>query len=110
MAKGKLENGFQNAGRLLQPKEDQEIRDRLVVLAQVADHPHQIHAHHVAAEREKEGLAEAQQPGVAPEQIHADGQNRIAKIFAVKIDGEIADMQESARRREGVQGTAARRA
>jgi hypothetical protein len=54
-----------------------------MILAEVADHAHEIHAHHVAAEGEEQRLAEAQQTGVTPEQIHADGEHGVAEIFAV---------------------------
>ena len=80
--------GSRTRGRLLPAEENQEIGNRFVVLAEVANHAHQVHAHHVAAQAEKQGLPETQQTCVAPKHIHADGQNRVAEIFAVKIDRE----------------------
>jgi hypothetical protein len=104
--KGKLEKGFQNDGQGAPAQENQEIRDRLVVLTEVANHPHQIHTHHVAAQGEKEGLAQAQHASVTPEQVHADRQDGVAQVLPVKVDAEIADMQKSAipARRRSKQG------
>ena len=36
-----------------QGREHEEVGDRFVILAEVADHPHQMHAHHVPAERRR---------------------------------------------------------
>ena len=41
-----------------------------LVLAVAADLAHQVHAHGVAAEREEHAVAERQDAGVAPDQVH----------------------------------------
>ena len=61
---------------------------------------HEIHAEHVTAEGEEERLAEAEQPGVAPEQIHGDGEQRVAEIFAPEGDREVADHAVGIEQRE----------
>ena len=52
-----------------------------------------MHAHGVAAEREEEHLAEAEQAGVAPEQVDAHGDDGEAEILAPEVDAEVADVQ-----------------
>src|SRR5258708_22447987 len=67
-----------------------------MVLAQVANHAHEMHPDHVASETEKERLPQAQQPGIAPEEVHAQGQDCIAKILPVQVDAEVTHVQETA--------------
>src|SRR5260221_8838086 len=62
-----------------------------------------MHADHVAAEAKKERLAEAEQSRVAPEEVHAEGEDGVAQIFPVKVDAEVADVQETACGREGIE-------
>jgi hypothetical protein len=83
-ANGKLANGSQNAGSLVQPRKTRKSGIGLagLVLPEGADHAHEVHAVHVAAEGEEERLAQTEQAGVAPEQVHRDGEQRVAKIFA----------------------------
>src|SRR5262245_48475990 len=73
-----------------------------MILAEVANHAHQVHPHHITAEREEQSLPEAQKPHVAPQQINADGENRVTEIFAIKINSEIADVQRATRRSKRV--------
>jgi len=40
-----------------------------MILAEVADHAHEIHADHVTTEAEEQRLSETQQPGVAPQHV-----------------------------------------
>ena len=74
-----------------------------MILAEAADHAHEVHAHHVSAEGEEEALPEAQQTGVAPEQIDRHGDDGVAEIFAPEIDREIGDVKRTGLRREGVE-------
>ncbi len=61
------------------------------MLTKIADHPHEIHAVHVAPEGEEQRLTERQQAREAPEQIHGDREQRVAEIFSPEVDREIAD-------------------
>ena len=47
-----------------------------------ADLAHQVHAHAVPAEREERAVPEAEDPGIAPDQIEAQRQDRVAQILA----------------------------
>ena len=62
-----------------------------MILAQVTDHTHEIHAHHVAAETEEKRLPQAKETGVTPKQINRNREQGVTKIFTPKIDREIAD-------------------
>ena len=50
--------------------------------AVAADLAHQVHAHRVAAEREEQAVAERQDAGVAPDQVHRQRDDRVAHDLA----------------------------
>ena len=90
--------------KFLPVEEHHEVGHRLPVLAIGADLPHQIHAERVAAQRKEQSVAERQDAGVAPDQIHRDRDDRKAHDLAeqrdpvggnvkgaVRADGEIED-------------------
>ena len=57
-------------GELLPVEEHHEVGQVSLVLAVAADLAHQVHAHRVAAEREEDAVAEREDAGVAPDQVH----------------------------------------
>ena len=64
-------------------QEHHEVRqDRVGVDAARTDLPHQVHAHGVAAEREKGTLPERENAGIAPDQVDRQRQQRKAKVLA----------------------------
>src|SRR5260221_2693390 len=77
-------------GKLLPVEEHHEVGHRLAVLAIRADLAHQVHAEGVAAEREEQTAAERENPGVAPDQVHRQGDDGVAH--------DLADDREPVRR------------
>ena len=47
-----------------------------------ADLAHQVHADRIAAEREEQAVAEREDAGVAPDQVHRDRDDRVAHDLA----------------------------
>ena len=91
LIEGKTGKWFPESREFRPTQEDEEVGDRFMILAEIADHAHEVHAEHVAAEAEEERLAEAEEAGVAPEQIDGDGEQGVAEIFAPQVEGEVAD-------------------
>ena len=86
-------------GQLLPIQEHHEVRQqRLAVDAARADLAHQVHAHGVAAEGEEGAVAEAQDAGIAPDQIEAQRQERVADVFAEQRHEIVGQTQRRARR------------
>ena len=90
--------------QLVVTEEDHEVRKVTLVLSQLADLQHQIHAKRIAPERKEKALPEAKQTGKSPQDIHPDRQNCISEVLAVEIDGEIRNVEWIRFRNEGVQG------
>ena len=88
---------------LVVTEEDHEVGQVAVILAEAADHEHEVHPQRVAAEREEEALAKTEQAGVAPEQVDAQGEHGVGEVFAPEVEREIADVEETRVRREGVE-------
>ena len=63
-------------------EEHHEVRQVALVDAVVADRAHQVHAHRVAAEREEQPVAQRQDAGVAPDQVHRQRHDRVAHDLA----------------------------
>jgi hypothetical protein len=84
-------------GQLLPVEEHHEVGERAAVDAFARDGPHQVHPHPVAAEREEQPVPEAQDPGVAPDQIHRQGGDPETEELAEKrhqVIGQAEDRQE----------------
>ena len=91
-------------GQFLVLQEHHEIgQRRIAVDAAGADLAHQVHAHAVAAEREERAVTEAQDPGVAPDQIEAQRQDRVAQIFAEQWHEVVRHGERRIRRDPAVQ-------
>ena len=58
----------------------------------------QIHAHRVAAQAEEKGLAQAEDAGVAPDQVQShrhDGEGEVAPEHVDRLDGNKAEEVEA---------------
>src|SRR5215469_2555819 len=72
-------------GQLLPIEKHHEVgQQRIAVYAARADLAHQVHTDAVPAQREEGALPEAQDPGIAPDQIQAQREKGITEIFAQK--------------------------
>jgi hypothetical protein len=80
-------------GEFLPVQEHHEVRHVLLVLAVAADLAHQVHAHAVAAQREEQAVAQAQDAGVAPDQVHRQRADGVAQDLAEQADVEVAQVQ-----------------
>ena len=75
-------------GQLRPIQEHHEIgQQRIAVDAARADLAHEIHAHRIAPEREEGAVAERKNAAIAPDEIEADGEERVAQIFAGERHG-----------------------
>ena len=91
-------------GQFLVLQEHHEVRQQqIAVYAAGADLPHQIHAHAIAAEREERTVAKAQYAGIAPDQIEAQRQDRVAQIFAEQWHEVVRHGERRIRRDPAVQ-------
>ena len=81
-------------------EEHHEVGQVALVLALAADHAHEVHAEGVAAEREEHAVPEAQDPGVAPDQIHRQRHHAVAHDLADQRD-EVGRQVERAALRNG---------
>lgn len=77
---------------------------RIAVLAARADLPHQVHAHGIAAEREKRAVTERENAGEAPDQVDRHGQQGVAEKLAEQGDGVGGDMPDAVGWREQIGG------
>ena len=62
-----------------------------------------MHPQGVTAQRKEKALAEAEQAGVTPKQIHSEREHGVAKIFAIQVDAKVADVKEAVWRNESVE-------
>ena len=69
-------------GQRLPVQKHHEVRQVTFVIAVAADLPHQVHAHHIAAQRKKYAVAQAQDAGVTPDQIHRQRADGVTHDFA----------------------------
>jgi hypothetical protein len=76
------------SAQYLPVEEDHEVGQIALVDAVAADLPHQVHAERVAAECEEQPLAERQDAGVAPDQVHRERHDRVAHELAEQRDPE----------------------
>ena len=73
-------------GQLVPVQEHHEVRQLgIAVDAACTDLAHQVHAHRVAAEREERAVAQAQDAGVAPDEIERDREQRVAEVLAEQL-------------------------
>ena len=84
-------------------KEHHEIGQVAFVVAIGANLAHQVHAHHIAAERKKQTVAERQDAGVAPDQIHGEGTDGVAQDLAHQCDCVVAHVEQAACRHPKVE-------
>ena len=77
-------------------EEHHEVRQLRFVVTVEPDLAHQVHAHRVTAERKKQAVTEAQNTGVAPDQVHRQRADRVAHNLANQADGEIAHVKDTA--------------
>src|SRR3989344_3073020 len=59
-------------GQLLPVEEHHEVGQVALVVAVAADLAHEVHAHHIATQSEEQAVAQAQDAGVAPDQVHGE--------------------------------------
>src|SRR6185503_16532810 len=83
-------------------EEDHEVGQVALVLAELPDLQHEIHAESVSAEREEQALTETEQAGVTPKQVHAQCQHGVAEIFAVNAECESRDVKRRSGGHEAV--------
>ena len=62
-----------------------------------------MHPQGVTAQGKEKALAEAEQAGVTPKQIHSESEHCVAKIFAIQVNAKIADVKEAVWRNESVE-------
>ena len=103
-------------GQRLPVEEDHEVRQVALVVAVAADLAHEVHAHRVAAEREEDAVAERQDAGVAPDQVHRQRRDGVAHDLADERQGVVGQVQRVAfghhqveQRRDDGDGDRARR-
>ena len=89
-------------GELLPVEEDHEVGHRQAVLAVAADLAHQVHAHGVAAEREEDAVAEREDAGVAPDEVHRQRADRVAHDLGDQLHGVFAEVEDASCRDEEV--------
>ncbi|MNT56085.1 hypothetical protein D3C72_1933650 [compost metagenome] len=68
--------------QLLPVEEHHEVRQLALVHSLAPDRTHQVHAHGIAAEREEQAVAQAQDAAVAPHQVQRDRCQRKAHDLA----------------------------
>ena len=95
--------GHPMRGKLVVAEKDHEVREITLVLSELPNLKHEIHAKGIASERKEKALPEAKQPGKPPQDIHANRQNRISEVLAIEIDRKIRNVQRIRFRNEGVQ-------
>ena len=83
-------------GELLPVEEDHEVGHRQAVLAVAADLAHQVHAHGVAAEGEEDAVAEREDAGVAPDQVHRQRAHRVAHDLGDQLHRVVAEVEDAA--------------
>ena len=64
--------------KLLPVEEHHEIGELALVDAFPGDGAHEVHAHRVATEREKDAVTQAEDPREAPDQVHGQRDDRVA--------------------------------
>ena len=64
------------------------------------DLAHQVHAHRVAAEREEDAVAEREDAGVAPDQVHRQRADRVAHDLGDQLHRVVAEVEDAARGHE----------
>jgi hypothetical protein len=89
-------------GQRLPVEEDHEVRQVALVVAVTADLAHQVHTHDVAAEREEQAVAQTQDAGVAPDQVHGQRTNGVAHDLADQRHGVVAHVEHAALRHHHV--------
>ena len=89
-------------GILLPVEEHHEVGQVALVDAVAADRAHQVHAHRVAAEREEQAVAERQDAGVAPDQVHRERDDRVAHDLAEQRHPVVGEVERAARRHQQV--------
>ena len=78
--------------QLLPVEEHHEVGHVRAILPVRADLAHQVHAHRVSAQREEEPVAQAEDAGVAPDQIHGERHGGVAEDLAAQRDRVVADV------------------
>jgi hypothetical protein len=73
-------------GQFLPVEEDHEIGQIGLIAAVAADLPHQVHAETVTPEGEEEAVPERENPAIAPDEVHGDGDDRVAEDLADQRD------------------------
>jgi hypothetical protein len=102
-AQRKESEPVQYQGSCLPVEEDHEVRQVGLVAAVAPDLAHQVHAEGVAAEGEEEAVAEREDAGVAPDQVHGHSDDGVAHDLADQGDDIGRDMEGIARRHQQVQ-------
>ena len=90
-------------GQRLPVEEHHEIGQLALVVAVAADLAHQVHAHGIAAEREEQAVAQRQDAGVAPDQVHRQRADRVAHDLADQRHRVVAHVEDAAGRHHEVQ-------
>ena len=83
-------------GQRLPVEEHHEVGQVALVVAVAADLAHQVHAHRVAAEREEQAVAERQDAGVAPDQVHRQRADGVAHDLADQRHRVVAQVERAA--------------
>src|SRR5579862_4880272 len=75
-------------------EEHHEVRkNRILIDAAAADLAHEVHAHGIAAEREKRAVAEREHAAIAPDEVEREREQGIAKIFSEQRHHIVGEMK-----------------
>ncbi|MGC4094082.1 MAG: hypothetical protein QM756_40465 [Polyangiaceae bacterium] len=85
-------------GQLLPVEEHHEVGQLAAIDTSFTDGQHQGHAHGVAAHGEEHAMAQAQDAGVTPEQVHGDGHGRVTQELAEQRHQVVRQLQRRAGR------------